>query len=585
MANIVNILQENYQKNLSFFKLNQINLYHKVTNFESKNIETYFIDFTNNVFNLVSNGKLFYVEDPFDDAESRVAQKFSRDIFSLVNIEKLDKNENKYGNLIDSIGFVNEYLKNSEFKNINPYIVARKFIFLGVGLGFHINPILNNSNYENILIIEPNIEIFRLSMFICDYTACSNKSKINFLVDFDEVEFRNSVVRFLEDDFWHNHFIPFEVFNEDGEYLVDNLKHMFMDTNELNYPFSEYLVSLQRGLQYVCAQNYRLINSNKNKIFDDCDVVFVGAGPSLDESRQILCEASNKCHIVATSASLKKLEQYAIVPDFIILLDGTKQPILDQFNVDPRLYKSSVILASIHVDEDVLSLFDKKNVFLFQDSLELFGGFGVNLGVNIGDVGIGLILKLGCRSLHLVGIDACLSAAGQTHSDAHSLNEKIEFDKSLFWVDGNFREKVPTTLHFYQMAESLNNKFSEFKDVFILNYSDGVKFSNTETAKKIKIANKKTDKNQIVKRLNSNIKSSCDQNDFENFKSELKSIQSVLNGYDVESNTISSFIYNKFEKLTMPYSKALVDGATFERQKIAVLNFLSQTYASAIKIL
>ena len=57
-------------------------------------------------------------------------------------------------------------------------------------------------------------------------------------------------------------------------------------------------------------------------------------------------------------------------------------------------------------DENIIKLFSKENVFLFNDSLELFNDNGINIGVNVGNIGYSILLKLGVDSIYLLGFDA-----------------------------------------------------------------------------------------------------------------------------------------------------------------------------------
>ena len=63
-----------------------------------------------------------------------------------------------------------------------------------------------------------------------------------------------------------------------------------------------------------------------------------------------------------------------------------------------------------------------ENVFLFNDSLELFNDTGVNTGVNVGNIGYSILLKLGVDSIYLLGFDACID---QNSKKSHSTRNRI----------------------------------------------------------------------------------------------------------------------------------------------------------------
>ena len=591
MDEITSILKESYLNNLSFLKKSYLNIYNKVINFESQNIENYFIEITNNHLNLTSvDGHSCYKNDPFIDAENRVLNEYSRQIFSLINFDKITKNINKYEDIPNSANIVNEYLDVFDIASINPYNVAKKFIFIGTQLGIHINQIVANSKYENILVVEPNIEIFRLSMFVCNYELLAKQVRLFFLIDFDDIEFKSVINSFFNVDLQWNHFIPFELASENESELVSKMNFALIDNNEFNYPFSEYLISLKRGIKYICTNNYNLLNTTMNVILQDFEIVFIGAGPSLDNSRELLQSLHEECKLVATSASLKKLEQFEIVPDVVILLDGVKDLMLKQFDVHKKYYENSIILASIHIDEDLLCIFAKKNVFLFQDSLELFKGFGFNLGVNVGDVGIGLFLKLGCKKLHLIGVDACLGKTGKTHNDTHSLNQQfnlndidnnatgIYYDRDIFWVESNNGGLVPTTMMYLQMIESLNSIFDDYKNAIIINHGDGAKFNNTIRCQSSTMSPKLSNE-PIFDLLSEIAESSSSRSCLCAFDEEMVSVGRMQTGDFSPQNTISYMIYKKFEKLILPYVDLTKNELVFANQQVEVLKIMMKAFA------
>jgi len=60
---------------------------------------------------------------------------------------------------------------------------SKKIAFLGTGLGTHITSILRALKPKKILIIEEDIQVFRCSLYVTDYEALSEISKIKFSID------------------------------------------------------------------------------------------------------------------------------------------------------------------------------------------------------------------------------------------------------------------------------------------------------------------------------------------------------------------------------------------------------------------
>jgi hypothetical protein len=487
LEEIQQTLQQIFLNNLTFFKQNNKDLYEKLVAFEKLNIENYSIEFIDNRFELIDikNKTSFYNKDPFVDAKDRVNNFEFSNAFSLIKLEPYEK-RNHYENEINAYLYINDFINN--FTNTSTEI--NKFVFIGTLLGVHINDFHNSINAKSYLIIEPNLEIFRLSMFMTDYTTLAKSSKLFFTIAEDEFNFQKIVNDFLEYQEEYNNLIHYELSDEIYRAIIDKLSLQFTQSSQMRYPFSEYLISLKRGFKYFLESENKIINLSKNYDFlEKKKVLFLGAGVSLARNIEWLYTNQNKFVIVASSAVLKHLQILDIVPDIIILIDGQKDCMLDQFNIKKSMYENSTILCSIKIDEDLYEIIKNSNVFFMQNSLELFRNFGFLSGVTVGDIGTDLLLRLGAKELYLLGVDASLdSKTGKTHIGTHRSSRKINlnnssnsinFQNNIIYVKGNLQEKVPTFMEYTEMIEHLNHKLQLLdKSYKIYNLSDGAYFKN-----------------------------------------------------------------------------------------------------------
>lgn len=475
-----------YTNNLVYFKKYHPNIFNKIVIFENTNIYNCELLFNNN-FELVRNKKTVYNCDPFFDSQHRVKKlKESESIFSMINIK--DKYINTYNNLnIDCASFLNEYL---ELIN-NKYIqIAEKFIFLGTILGVHINDIIKEYNYKSYLIIENNIEIFRLSMFLTDYTILDKKSKIFFCI---AEENKDSILK----DFINylpelNHQIKFELASENEITLISEISQLLLTYNLFNYPFSEYAISFLRG-QYYFKHNKRLLKLDKKyNVLKDKKVLFLGGGLSLQKYIDFVKENKTSFIIVCVAATLKTLEKHQINPDIIISSDS-RASILEQFNIDQSIYKNSIIIASNKTDLTVIEKLNNKNLFFFNDSLEIFPLTGTNIGVNVGNTGYSILLKLGVKEIFLLGFDASVDKKiGKSHSNSNikkSFSEfnilkedKIHNHETIFPIKGNLEDIVYTTNHYNNMIREMENINSQY-NVETFNLSNGAHIKGTKSLK------------------------------------------------------------------------------------------------------
>ena len=566
-----------YIKNINYFSKNHQNLINKINDFEKLNIENYFLEFENNHFQLKDkNGNVFYNCDPFLDAQKRCLNIKDKPCFSLIKTEEII-NHVHYDNGINAYEFINELIQN------NPKTEEKfeKFIFMGTQLGVHINDLDKLLKSKVYLILEDSIEIFRLSMFLTDYESLENNAKIFYCIEENENSFRDIIKDFHSYKYEYNNFIHFEILNETHLKYVDILVNEFKDLDPFNYPFSEYLISLQRT--YKClkqAKNGILTFKNKLDFIKDKPLLFLGAGPSLAKECEWIYLNQDKFILVCAAAALRRLELLDIVPDIIFSVDGQKKQVLHSFNVDSKFYKDSICIVSTKTDEDVIRKIDSENLFFMQDNLQVFDEAEFFTGLNVGDVGLKVLLKLGAKEIYLLGFDSAISSKGKTHDGIYK-QSKISQKDEIIKVKGNFEKEVDTLFMYKQMINSFNEICSSIdKNVKIYNLSHGAYFTNTIPLKCHDITfYYEIDKYHLKSITKKFLKIYCIKNfskrDVEYIKEELIIINKIKNDYTILSlnnyksiykNSISIKIIEKFCFLMNPYNDFFKKNELFKNQ-------------------
>jgi len=603
-------LQEIYLKNLNFFKEENPFLYNKILAFEKLNTENYSINFINQKFQLVrqKDNFKFYEKEPFSESIERVNNFNLGTAFSLIKLERIPRKV-FYENEINAYLYVNEFIDN--FVNVDIHI--NKFIFIGTLLGVHINDFHKRIKASSYLIIEPSLEIFRLSLFMTDYAELANTSRIFFAVEEDEISMKNTIKDFLDYKYEYNNLIHYELAHESNKPLLDKLSLVFTQLGEMRYPFSEYIISLKRGYKYFFEEKQAIINlSKKYDLLKDKKVIFLGAGVSLAKNIEWLYLNQDKFIIVATSAVLKHLQILHIVPDIIIVIDGQKEHILEQFKVQEFMYKNSIILASIKIDAQLYEEIKDTNLYFMQNSLELFPDFGFLSGITVGDIGVDILIKLGTKELYLLGIDASIDPkTKKTHVGTHKSSRKInlkniqnnnvDFQRSIVYVKGNFQEEVPTFLEYTDMIDSMNTIIDYNKEVSIYNLGNGAFFEGTTPLKSTEtnLKNKNIDKDHLKKELildfNSISKKELSNLDIVGLTKEqkiLEKLNSITFKEDFfkvynklknnNSNSIVLKILEKYFKLILPYANFLEDknltSKLLDKQRKEILNNFNKTF-------
>jgi len=549
-----------YHKNISLLKNEYPHIYKKIIDSENSQNNKYTLDFVNNHFELFDEeGTPTYNCDPFFDAQSRVKNINNSSAFSI--IKKDEKYETLHNNYeIEAMNLINDYIEIINQKDVSS---TNKFIFLGTILGAHINDINREIKAKSYLIIEDNIEIFRLSMFITDYTELVQISKVFFSIKENSTQKEKTISSFLNYLPEYNHQIKFDLASEKEIYLIEEVSKTLISKNKINYPYSEYLLSLTRGIKYY-KRFKRLLNTNKQQnAFGNQNILFIGGGFSLKESIDFVKENKKYFLIVCVGAALKVLAEEEIIPDIIITSDSS-DIIKTQFSMENKYYKDSLIFLSNKTNENIVSIFNPKNIFFFNDALEIFPNTGINTGVNVGNVGYSLLLKLGAKNIYLLGFDACVNKKGNTHSnktiniklnkfDIHT-DDKISSETIFIEVEGNFHKTVTTTMHYKNMIDSFS-LLENFSQVNTYNLSrngallPGIKPLKIENIK----LNFKEEINlqSIVKNLISISKDSLSKNE----EDELKTNKKIVKNFE---NINSQNLYNEFKVISNKYPNNLM---------------------------
>ncbi|MCK5110896.1 MAG: motility associated factor glycosyltransferase family protein [Arcobacteraceae bacterium] len=467
LEEIQQTIQEIFLKNLNFFKQHHIYLYNQLMEFEKNIQENYFIDFIDNHFELLDKDNIpTYNCDPFYDAKYRV-ENLHKNISGISTIDTVSR-EILSDEIYESNKFINEFINLFAGQEIETNVKFKKFIFIGTLLGVHINDIANANDLEVILIVEDNIEIFRLSMFLTDYKTVANKSKIFFAINSNEAELYNTIFQYLKFKNEYNYFLKFEIASQKEIPLLHQISRIISSQSKTIYSYSKFLEAYSNGIDNF-TNTKRLINLSKQfNEFEKVPVLFLGGGPSLEDNIDFVKNNQDKFLIVVVMASLKRLEKANIIPDIILTIDSHIK-LLEFIDVDKKYYQNSIIFASMNTHPQVIDkLSISKDLYLFQSNTEIFYNHGNFTGATVGDIGVKLLLKLGVTSLYLLGIDAAFNQiTGATHDLTHAYStiqklettedENIDFGKQTFKVVGNQKEAVYTTGSYKLTIDSFND--------------------------------------------------------------------------------------------------------------------------------
>ena len=382
----------------------------------------------------------------------------------------------------------------------------KKFIFLGTLLGRHIPRIAQKVDADKYLIFERNLEIFRLSLFTVDYTILGNKGAIFSIMD-NVLEEESKISSFLNFENLENYLIKFSSTGINIDEYIDTILSILQSARPTAYDYTRMLYIHVNRTTKAFNSGYKtlLLNQIKDnsKFFNNIPILYLAAGPSLDENLEWIKVNQNKFFIVTIGAAYKKLLSNNIKIDMITTVD--ESDILEKLQFDDesvsKIGKDTIILASVMTNERILKKFNQKKLFLF----EIFTPFHMNNivfdGFSVGEITLAILLNFNPKQIYLIGLDLALNQrTGESHSKASaSISQVLNLEKkqnrdtfiideSLIKVKGNLKKEVFTTSIFYSSIKSAELKIARKNDnISIYNLSTHGAYFEGTISQKIKL--------------------------------------------------------------------------------------------------
>ena len=381
-----------------------------------------------------------------------------------------------------------------------------KFIFLGTLLGRHIPRIAEKIDAKAYLVLERNLEVFRLSLFTVDYTIVAKKGAIFSIMDSPRDE-EKKIYDFLHFSQFDNYLLKISTTNINIDTYIDTILSIVNILDPIGYDYNRYLYTYINRTTKNLDSEYRTLLFNKINekcdIFKNIPILYLAAGPSLDENIEWIKENQNKFFIVTIGAACKKILLNGIRIDMITTLDEQYTILNDKQFDDETVSKigdNTIILASEITNENILKKFNQDNLFLYEVFIPFHKNNLVFDGYSIGEVTLAMLIKMNPKDIYLIGLDLALnqktgdSHFSQSNSGVSKLNlkekqnrEYFEQRKSLIKVKGNFKKEVFTTPLFYTSIKSAESKiFLKNKDTNIFNLSTHGAYFFGAKPKKIK---------------------------------------------------------------------------------------------------
>ena len=540
----------------------------------------------------------------FDSLNSINFVNFKEKIVDITEMKNSIFDINSKKTITDISNFSNilsEY-ETPKTKNFKKFL---KFIFIGSLLGRHIYKIGHKFGCKHYFIMEQNLEIFRLSLFACDYSVLlQNDGTVSFSIMDDDADLFKKLDNFFNLEITSNTVYKFYSTNYGVQGYLDKITNAVLSRDPHLFDYNSRLYNITKSLSYVFGNfkvlNFGKVNQNQSANIADIPVLFIGAGPSLSQNMAWLKENHKKFLIVAMAATLKTLAKNNITPDIITSTDPQFAQINNQLNIqNTQMIENAIKVFSINTDQKIFEKFqDSSKIYTFETLVAILNGNKIANGISIGEVTFHILLFLNFKNIFMLGIDLALDQkTGGTHDDSldrknstydiseqslsqNEITKKQTYSirEDLIKVPGNFLPEVVTTRLFALSLNEYNNCSQQHKKEWqtIINMSEnGAKIQNTLSIRcgelnfeDLPNIEKTTLAQSITKMLDQISCKRLDQSTQEKLKSEL---QAIGNFKKILADNIST----NFE--TFDSFKKFCDDRFYEILKtIGTQNFLAE---------
>lgn len=332
------------------------------------------------------------------------------------------------------------------YSKYNPKSDAQKFIenelepaavgylLVGLGIGYHLEALAN---------IYPNKKIIVIVLDAREMEIYNNYALNKHLLNSKNIEIINHSK--IEHDI-----VDFQVIIPNSWINAIGVEHpLFFQLEDIKIRQMSY-----KSKKDLLEKNFRqnILNNDISilgfkKVFEKMSACLVAAGPSLDESIELVKAAKRKCFILCVGSALKVLLKQNIVPDAIIITDPLLQvvkQIEDTNYTGPLFYLSTA-------NHEMTLHHQGKRFILFQEGYPLseenivrFESELIETGGSVATTGLSLLEYMGFNDIYLFGQD--LGFKGEyTHSQQSTSGIKVKSNLEFRKVLSNNNEYIKTT--------------------------------------------------------------------------------------------------------------------------------------------
>ncbi|MEJ2755552.1 MAG: DUF115 domain-containing protein, partial [Gammaproteobacteria bacterium] len=403
---------------------------------------------------------------------------------------------------------------NHQDKRLRLHGIAPLCAIIGVGTGHIIEQITQQYDIQNLLIYEPDPDVFYASLFTTRYTTIArhyqtNYRTLTFIIGANSSAFCNRVDALFQQQ---GHFLLARFLliehrpTPDTRTAITHLRNIIHRSVRGWGFFEDEIISVSQSLHNL-QHGTPLIGPLSPKAHDalhNMPVFVVANGPSLDHDIDFIKAHSQTAVIVSVGSTIYTLYRHNIKPDFHVEIE--RSPAVGTYLerlTDPSYRQDVTLLTQNPIHPSVIAQFSRTLISLKVND----AGTGLmqllypnQIDENwpvyfthplVGNGGVATLVRLGFTNLYLFGMDMCFSHSGQHHSkdspyydqDEQRLPLSANTTTRHYREQTNFNstETAATSSLFDTSRFAIEALIAENPAVSITNCSDGIRIRGTHS--------------------------------------------------------------------------------------------------------
>lgn len=504
-VNINEFLEERFIANINAFKQYLPGIANQFKDYvPTKKLSFFCLE--NGIPNILlnSNTPFYKSEDPIAFCKNRLLYLMQNITF---NQSCFEYERDKYGQINDK--YINEGLE-SLSKQIKETIKIKDLdtlplvVVSGIGLGYILGELYERVTVSNLVIIEPDPDIFFASLYtfdwknLLDYIFAEHLS-IDIIIDDNPQLCFDTFASIMQSKGVFLSTSPFLLVHYSTEFNSE-FSSIFINqtpkiTSLLGF-FDDYAFGISHGAYAFSRENNHFVKKEEYlEKYKDIPVFVIGSGPSLDGDISFIQQNQDKAIIIACGTAADSLFHTGIKPDFFANTERIPETcdVLDSIP-DPHFFEDVTLICSEVCHPLVQNRFKKAVVFgkknepffpyiqkMKEESLRNIQDIS-NMNPLAGNMGVSSAATLGFRKIYLFGLDNGIKVENnQIHSNFASLYQKRgapEVAGFIYECEGNFGNKCKTNLRYLQAINNIKNVIdsiaeSDDEKLYVFNCSDG----------------------------------------------------------------------------------------------------------------